>query len=86
MEGWGTITELVNIAAMLITAVWAVSKIKSTTDRLAFSLDHLRRTVDKLDVKFEVVTQELGGVRERLTAVETRQHALYCAQKPETEQ
>lgn len=64
-------TEWGNVIAMIATAVWAVTRIKSTTERLAISLDHLKETVVKLDVRFGAVQQELALLRDRITKVET---------------
>lgn len=65
------VTEWANVLAMIVTAVWAVTKIKSTTERLAVSLDHLKETVIKLDLRFEAVQSELSLLRDRITKIET---------------
>lgn len=65
------VVEWGNIAVLIGTAIWAVSKIKSTTDKLAVSMDHLRGTVIKLDARFEHVTNELTLLRDRMTRIET---------------
>jgi len=71
MIGPAELTEWGNVIAMIATAIWAVTRIKSTTERLALSLDHLKETVVKLDVGVTAVQTELSMVRDRITKIET---------------
>lgn len=72
-ENLGTLTEFINIIVMAATAVWAVSKIRGTTERLAITMEHLRSTVQRLDLRFEHITRDLSTLRERMSIMETKQ-------------
>ena len=74
IQGWSAVTELLNIVAMAGTAVWAVSKIKGTTEKLGITMDHLRSTVERLDVRFERTASELVALKERVTVMEVKQN------------
>ena len=74
---------LINVASALITAVWAVSKIKGTTEKLGLSIDHLSNAVGELKsfqhelakdfgVSKERIAAEFAAVRERLAIIENR--------------
>lgn len=68
----GDAAQLVEILVFIITAVWAISKIRASTQVLTTSLNHLNTTVNKLDVKLERISSELGGLRDRMTVIETK--------------
>lgn len=70
--GMSDLTQIGTLVSMVVTAVWAVSRIKNTTDRLAFSMEHLRETVNRLDTRFETIASELSHLRERATRLEVR--------------
>lgn len=73
MEQWGSISEVANVLVMVVTAVWAVSKIKGTTEKLGITMEHLRSTVERLDLRFETTARELVSLRERVSIMETKQ-------------
>lgn len=65
LESW------LEVGVFIVTAVWAVSKIKSTTEVLSTSMDHLSNTMKSLDNRVETVRRDLGGISSRLTRLET---------------
>lgn len=69
----GELSQWLQVVAMLATVIWAVSRIKNTTDKLSLSMDHLRATVQRLDLRSEAFLQDIARVKERLSIVETRQ-------------
>ena len=73
---------LIQIGSAIVTAVWAVFKIKSTTERLGDSIDHLKEViVDVKRLQLELdkdcrdcrsnVSKELGRLKERLIRIES---------------
>ena len=57
--------------ALVVTAVWAVSKIRSTSEKLGIIIQHLERAVQRLDQTQEALRGDLVSVRERLIRLET---------------
>lgn len=70
---WSSISEIANVLVMVATAVWAVSRIKGTTEKLGITMEHLRSTVERLDLRFETTARELVSLRERVSIMETKQ-------------
>lgn len=70
LNEWGS------VLTMVATVIWAVSKIKTTTERLSMSLEHLREIVVKLDGGLSSMTAEVGMIRDRVTRIETRIEVL----------
>ena len=68
----GNFLQWGNVVILVATAVWAVSKIKMTTERLAISIEHLRATVNRLDNRFDDSSREVALIRDRLTILETK--------------
>lgn len=68
----GEISQWLEIVVFVGTAVWAVSKIRSTTDQLSLSMDHLSQSMQKLDSQVEHVSRELTNMRDRMTRLETK--------------
>jgi len=85
MEGinFHDLIPILNVLSALVTAVWAVSKIRSTTEKLGMSIDHLSSAVGELKsfqhelskdfaVSKERIAAELAAVRERLSIIESK--------------
>jgi len=70
------IGQWANLFVLIVTAVWAVTKIKITTEKLSMSIDHLRETVVRLDKNYETTTKDLSTVRERVTRLEGAHQAI----------
>lgn len=58
------------LAGLIGTAVWAVSKIQATTKQLASSMEHLTKSVDKLDSRMENVRSDLWNMNSRISRLE----------------
>ena len=71
--------QLLQIGTFVVTAVWAVSKIKGTTERLGLSMEHLSRAVEKLDYRLEKYGAGLGDVKDRVTRIEARLDGVISA-------
>lgn len=63
---WGNLLVLVG------TAIWAVTKIKITTEMLSLSIGHLREAVDRLDKNCDAMRKDIGSTRDRLTILEVQ--------------
>lgn len=66
MEGY------IQLIVFIATAVWAVSKIGSTVQTLATSMNHLKDAVVKLDHRVEAINRELMHIRDRVVRLETK--------------
>jgi len=80
---WEQLIPLIQVLTAVITAIWAVFKIKATTERLGISIDHLSNAVGELKLfqqelakEFvaakEHTAYELSQIRERLAVIENR--------------
>lgn len=72
-------TEFMDWAEVLVfvsTAIWAVSKIKSTTEVLSTSMNHLSDAMKGLDNRVETVRQDLGAIGNRLTRLEAKMEVI----------
>lgn len=62
---------LIQTGAVIVSAVWAVAKISSTTKELSTEIKHLSRAVDRLDTSVHETKGEIAGVRERVIRLES---------------
>lgn len=62
---------LIQTGAVIISAVWAVAKISSTTKELSTEIKHLSRAVDKLESSVNETRTEVTVVRERVIKLES---------------
>lgn len=65
-----------NLIVLVATAIWAVTKIKITTEMLSLSITHLRESLDRLDKNYTALNKEFGTTRDRITVLET-----HCAEQ-----
>lgn len=63
---WEHVIPLVQVVTALITAIWAVFKIKTSTERLGDSIDHLRGAVGELKSYQKELAKEFGHSKERV--------------------
>lgn len=82
-EFWEHVVPLIQVLTAAITAIWAVFKIKATTERLGDSIDHLSSAVGELKLFQQALAKEftqakehtayeLATIRERLAVIENR--------------
>lgn len=64
------VMNALEIACILVAAIWGISKIRSTTEGLAISINHLTSAIDKLDSKLGSLDGEVREVGTRITKVE----------------
>jgi phage shock protein A len=62
---------LIQTGAVIVSAVWAVAKISSTTKELSTEIKHLSRAVDRLDASMHEAKTEITIVRERVIKLES---------------
>lgn len=83
MEAINNLMPFIQIGSAVVTAVWAVFKIKATAENLGVNIDHLSQAVvelkayqKELSKEFtaskEHVAAELAAIRERLAVIENR--------------
>ena len=83
MEAMENLMPLIQIGSAVVTAVWAVFKIKATAENLGVNIDHLSQAVTELKIfqkdlskdfvtSKEHVAAELAAIRERLAVIENR--------------
>lgn len=63
---------LVEIAVLLVAVVWAVSRIKSTTERLGDRIGSLGASVDELRSDLRYINAEQQDQKIRLAVLEDR--------------
>lgn len=64
------ITGWAQIIVFIVSAVWAVGKISTTTKMLGTEIRHLSDAVSKLDMILEQTQKEVGVIRERVAVIE----------------
>lgn len=85
------ISITIQVCIWVGSAIWAVLKIKTSTDNLGMALDHLREAISELkDAHHEIsldlhkskdrVTQEITLLRERIGIIESRCITLHSEQ------
>lgn len=66
------IASLVEISAVIISAVWAISEIKSTTARLGDRIIELKDAIKELKGSMTRTISEIDELKERVTRLEAR--------------
>lgn len=61
---------LCQLASMAAGVVWAVVKIKSTTEMLGVEITHLSSTIEKLGIIVRALESDYGNLRERVAVIE----------------
>jgi len=62
---------VIELVTVMIAAVWAVSKIKTTTEVLSETMKHLRSSIEKLDLLVERIDEKVDAHGERIAALES---------------
>lgn len=64
------LTELLPSGVVLVSAVWAIATIKSTTEKLGIGIDQLKGAVLELKVAVSDLRHESDNLRERIIRLE----------------
>jgi prefoldin subunit 5 len=76
MEYLNEFKMILEVVALIGTAIWVVFSLQSTTGKLSNSMEHLTKAVEKLDAKMETSRGDIWGLSGRITKIEAELEAV----------